>query len=241
MALPVLNSSRYTTVIPSTGQEIEYRPFLVKEEKILMVAMESKDQKMMLKALKDILKSCVFSELNIDELASFDLEQLFLKLRSKSVGETVEVSVKCKKCETPKPTVINVEEIEMDNLDNEKMIMLTDDVGVTLRYPSLGLLESLKVDKDIEKLSNKQQLKIMESMLGACLDTVFDSDNVWPTSDQSEKEINEFIEGLNSEQFAKLAEWFNNMPALVHTVKFVCDSCEEKNEIELKGLASFFT
>lgn len=241
MALPVLNSSRYTTVIPSTGQEIEYRPFLVKEEKILMVAMESKDQKMMLKALKDILKSCVFSELNIDELASFDLEQLFLKLRSKSVGETVEVNIKCKKCEAQHPTVINVEEIEMSNLDNEKMIMLTDDIGVTLKYPSLGLLEKLKVDKDIEQLSGKEQLKIMEVMLGACLDTVFDSDNVWPTSDQSEKEVQEFIEGLNSEQFSKLSTWFNNIPALVHTVKFVCKSCEEKNEIELRGLASFFT
>ena len=242
MPLPKISTPTYELELPSTGKKIKYRPFLVKEEKILIIALETEDTKQISNAIVQILSECILTRgVKVKDLSTFDIEYLFLNVRAKSVGETVEVSVKCKKCETPKPTVINVEEIEMDNLDNEKMIMLTDDVGVTLRYPSLGLLESLKVDKDIEKLSNKQQLKIMESMLGACLDTVFDSDNVWPTSDQSEKEINEFIEGLNSEQFAKLAEWFNNMPALVHTVKFVCDSCEEKNEIELKGLASFFT
>lgn len=157
MALPVLNAAKYRTVIPSTGKEIEYRPYLVKEEKILMVAMESKDQKQILIALKDVISACVYDDIDVNRLAMFDLEALFLKLRGKSVGETTEIKAKCEKCDAENSQEINFDDIKMPIVTKKNnTIELTDTVGVTLNYPSVAGLE-----KQDPKASNVDQALAM--------------------------------------------------------------------------------
>lgn len=238
MALPIVNSSRYSMTVPSTGQEVEFRPFLVKEEKILMVAMESKDNKMMIKALKDILKACIFDDINIDKLTSFDLEELFLRLRSKSVGESVALQLKCEKCKSLTPIDINLDNIKMTELPKEKHVMVTDDIGIEFEYPSIELVG--KMDYDPEKTSPDKQMKLTMKLIISCMKSIFNSDEVWDTKNQTEKELNDFIEGLSSEQFAKITEFFSLMPTLKHTVEFSCISCKHEQELTLEGVQSFF-
>lgn len=238
MALPTVNSNRYSVTIPSTGQEVEFRPFLVKEEKILMVAMESKDNKMMIKALKDILKACIFDDINIDKLTSFDLEELFLRLRSKSVGETVNIQLKCEKCKALTPIEINLDNIKMSELPEEKHVMVTDDIGIEFEYPSLDLVS--KMEYDPKKTSPDKQMKLTMKLIISCMKTIFNSDEVWDSKNQTEKELQDFIEGLNSEQFAKITEFFGSMPSLKHKVEFSCISCKHEQELTLEGVQSFF-
>lgn len=239
MALPILNSSRYEATIPSTGQQIEFRPFLVKEEKILMVAMESKDNKQMMKALKQILSACIFDDVDVNKLTSFDLEELFLRLRSKSVGENAEVNLKCTECSANTPVSINLDEIQMGDMPEDNHVMLTDTVGVEFKYPSVDLVASL--DYNPEKTKPEKQMEITYRMIIECIDSIFDDDEVWDSETQSEKEMREFLDGLNSQQFAKITEFFGSLPSLEHTIDFKCVNCGHDNTIELRGLASFFT
>ena len=239
MALPIVNSSRYEATIPSTGQQIEFRPFLVKEEKILMVAMESKDNKMMMRALKDILKACIYDEINVETLTSFDLEELFLRLRSKSVGEVVDIQLKCVKCEAKTPGQINLDEITMGEIPKDNHIMLTDSIGIEFKWPSVDLVAGMSFDE--KKTTPEKQMKIVMDTIIKCIDNIFDNDNVWSAENQTEKELKEFIDGLNSAQFAKITEFFGNVPTLEHDVEYKCITCGHENTLELRGLSSFFT
>src|SRR5210317_1931752 len=147
MALPKLNAARYTTIIPSTGKEIDYRPYLVKEEKILMLAMESQDQQQIVKAIKDVLSNCIYDDVNVDKLAMFDLEYLFLMLRSKSVGENVELKAKCEHCEEQNEVSLNISNIKPpQNAENSNVIELTKNIGITIRYPTIKDIEKFKED-----------------------------------------------------------------------------------------------
>ncbi len=239
MALPIVNSARYTMTIPSTGQDVEFRPFLVKEEKVLMIAMESKDNKMMLKALLDILKACIYDDINVKSLTSFDVEELFLRLRSKSVGETVSIQLKCSECGGMTPQEINLDGIKMSKGPEDKTVMITDDVGLQLTYPSIELVG--KMDYDPEKTSKDKQLKMTMDMITNCIDSIFDKENVWDAKNQTKEELKEFIEGLNSSQFAKITNFFGSIPALSHDASFTCIKCGSNEEVKLEGLHSFFT
>ena len=235
MALPKLNTARYETTIPSSGRAVEYRPYLVKEEKILMIALESQDQKQVLKAVKDVIESCVFDEINVNNLAIFDVESLFISLRSKSVGEGVEVNVKCKECDGENQYKVDLEEIAIPDIkDQEKNIMLTDDVGVTMRYPSFEDMENIEGE-------GLQSVEGVMELIFNCVDSVYDKESIYKGTDQGENEMTEFVESLNSEQFQKLSDWFEGMPAISHTIEFDCISCKAHNEQELRGLQSFFT
>ena len=235
MALPKLNTAKYETTIPSTGRTVEYRPYLVKEEKILMIALESQDQKQVLRAVKDVIESCVFDEINVNNLAIFDVESLFISLRSKSVGEGVEVNVKCKECDGENQYKVDLEEIAIPDIkDQEKNIMLTEDVGVTMRYPSFKDMEGIE-GEGLESVEGVMEL------ISNCVDSVYDKESVYKGSDQSKEELTEFVENLNSDQFQKLSDWFEGMPAITHTIEFDCISCETHNKQELRGLQSFFT
>jgi hypothetical protein len=235
MALPKLNTARYETTIPSSGRTVEYRPYLVKEEKILMIALESQDQKAVLRAVKDVIESCVFDKINVNSLAIFDVESLFLSLRSKSVGEGVDVNVKCEKCEGENQYKVDLQEIAIPNVEEQdKNIMLTDDVGVTMRYPSF---------KDMEILGN-EELESVEGvmkLITSCIDGIYDIDTVHKGSDQSKEELTEFVDSLNSDQFKKMSDWFEGMPTISHTIEFDCISCKTENKQTLRGLQSFFT
>jgi hypothetical protein len=238
MALPIVNSSRYSVTVPSTGQEVEFRPFLVKEEKILMVAMESKDNKMMIKALKDILKACIFDDIDINKLTSFDLEELFLRLRSKSVGESVNLQLKCEECKALTPIEINLDNIKMTELPKDKHVMVTKDIGIEFEYPSLDTVS--KMEYNPEKTSPDKQMKLTLQLITRCMKSIFNSDEVWDCKNQTEKELNDFIEGLSSEQFAKITEFFSSLPTLKHKVEFSCITCKHEQELTLEGVQSFF-
>ena len=235
MALPVLNNSTYNTIIPSTGKQVEYRPYLVKEEKILMIAMESQDDKQILGALKDVIKSCILTEdVNINSLAMFDIEALFLKLRSKSVGESTEVKVKCTECESENVTVIPFDDITIPTLDkNANQIELTKDVGMVLNYPTVSDVQNSNIDLN--------SFEGVMDLLVNCIDTIYDEAEIYSAKDESKKNLKSFVESLNAEQFGKLTKFFENLPALTYNVKFECMNCGHHNDIELKGLNSFFT
>lgn len=232
MALPQLNTAKYTTTIPSLDKEVTFRPYLVKEEKILMIAMESQDNKQIIRAIKDVIKACVFDDINVEKLAMFDIEAIFLALRSKSVGEKVDVRLKCSKCEQLTDVNIDLDEITLPTGSIDPIIKLTDDVGVTMRYPSIN---------DVEGMDQQGGVEEMMKIISVCIENIFDADNVYSSGSFSDKELNDFIDGLNSSQFQKISKFFEDLPAITHNVKFNCVSCNEKNDVELKGIASFFT
>ena len=233
MALPQLNSARYETTIPSLGKTISYRPYLVKDEKILMLALESQDQKMIMRAIKDVIELCTFDDINVNKLAVFDIECLFLALRSKSVGENMDLKIKCSECEGLVDVLINVDEIVPPQVNTDNVVMLTETVGVTLRYPSFEMVSNMGDDIDTVDGAFK--------MIADCIDTIFDDDAVHDASNVTEKEMNDFLENLNSDQFKKMSTYFEDMPALKHDLHYDCPTCNKANHMELKGLQSFFT
>ena len=235
MALPELNTARYTMVLPSTGETIEYRPYLVKEEKILMMAMESEDQQAVMKAIIDVIKACLLTELDVNVLPMFDIETLFLALRSKSVGESVDLKVKCTidDCQEISDVNVNFDDIEHPVVGEEQTkIMLTDDVGVVMRYPSVDSVATMANAEENADNALKMIIK--------CIDSIFDADDVYPVENETEKSLLKFVESLNSVQFYKLSDFFNEMPSLSTTIDWTC-SCGKKQSKELRGLASFFT
>ena len=234
MALPVLNAAKYKTIIPSLNKEVEYRPYLVKEEKILMVALESNDQKQILTAIKDVINNCLYDDINLNKLAMFDIETLFLRLRSKSVGETTEIKAKCEECEHEHLQEINFDDIQPPEIKKVvTKIELTDDVGMTLKYPSIGDIQKHDSDK-------MESVEGMMEVVVDCIESIYDADNVYSAKDESRKSLKEFIDSLNSQQFSKLTDFFENVPALNYNLNFKCSKCGHKNEIELRGLQNFF-
>lgn len=235
MALPQLNSVKYDLFLPGLGKTVEFRPYLVKEEKILMMALESQDQKQILSAVVDIIDACVFDDIDVKKLAVFDVELLFITLRSKSVGEGVDINMKCSECETENPVSIALDEINVPTVDHEsKTLMITDNVGVTLRYPSF---------QDVQK-QKPEEMDTMDGvlkLLASCIETIFDAEEVHDTKDLKESEVLEFVEQMNNNQFQSISEFFNDMPSLRSVVHFKCANCKHENEIELRGIQSFFT
>ena len=236
MALPVVNASRYSTTLPSTGQEIEYRPYLVKEEKIMMVALESKDKKAIMRAMKDVAQACVFTDIIIDSLTSFDLEWLFLKLRTKSVGENTRVKLKCEDegCNKSSEVNVNLDDISLSKINENKVIQLTDDIGVVMKYPQIGMLE----EHDEETIQTPDGAF---NMIIDCLETIYDEDNVYQVIDESRESIKGFIDNLNSLQFGMIADWLKDMPSLEKDIEWNCVACNKENTVKLRGLQSFFT
>ena len=214
MALPVLNNPNYEMELPSTGEKIEYRPFLVKEQKILMMAMESKDTSAQSKAVIDIIKNCTFGTINdkVEQLPTFDIEYMFLQIRSKSVGESIEINVTCEDDgETKVPVEINLEDIKVIKTEeHSNVIPITDKIGMTMKYPTMKQL----MKYDIGKIdATEGTFKI----IGDCLESIYDEETVY--DDMSQKEVNEFIEQMTTEQFQKVSNFFQTMPKLKHTVK----------------------
>ena len=235
MALPQLNNARYEVTIPSTGQTVTYRPYLVKEEKILMMAMESNDSKMIMKATGDVIKACVYEDIDVDKLAMFDVETLFLTLRSKSVGESIDLNIKCDKCDSRNDVQISFDDIKQPVVNDEKrVIMVTDDVGITLRYPSFKDVSLIKPGDD-ESIEGAMNLVVQ------CIDNIFDDDGVYDAKNETKKSLTDFVESLNNAQFIKLSEFFQDTPSLSYDMTFECVSCKHKNVQELRGLQSFFT
>ena len=235
MALPQLNNARYEAVIPSTGQNITYRPYLVKEEKVLMLAMESTDTKMIMNATADVITACVFEDIDVNKLAMFDIEHLFIALRSKSVGETVDLNVKCDECDSRNDVQVSFSDVKAPVVNDDDMtIMVTDDVGITMRYPSFNDINSIKQ-------GNTETIEGAMELVVKCITSIFDENGVYDSKNETKKAMTDFVESLNTQQFVKLSDFFAESPAMTYDMEFKCSSCDKANSQELRGLQSFFT
>lgn len=235
MALPKLNETpKFSLTIPSTGKKIRFRPYLVKEEKVLMMAFESKDLRASLEAVADTIQACIPEEDSVDvrELATFDIEYIFTKIRSKSVGEVSEVAVKCNECKTYNTVQINLDEVEVEKKEIDNMIFITDDIAVELAYPSY---ESV-IAKDLQNLENSSAFELILDSIKA----VHTGEERIDAKEESREDMMEFLMSLTSSQFESITDFLNRMPALSHKINFNCTKCAESNEIELRGMSDFF-
>lgn len=235
MALPILESPKYSVSLPSSGKTIEYRPFLVKEEKILLIAQESDSSREMLSAMKDIIKACTFNKVDPNDLTSYDLEFLFLKLRAKSVGETATIKVKCEKCDTYVPVEVNFDEVEIPFAGEPMNIMLSDTVGITMRHVRVRDLASLTDEK-------KSSGDIFIDSVIASIHSIFDSNGVYLTDDTKKDELVTFVQSLNRSHMKEIEKFIGETPKVQLKVKFTCtnEECKHENDIMLTGVRSFF-
>lgn len=236
MSLPIIiNSAKFEVELPLSKKVVEYRPYLVKEEKILMMAMESRDEKQILKATQDIIEACTFNKVDARKLPTAELELLFLKLRSKSVGETTRVGYKCKSCAVEHEIVVNLDEIEIDTstVSNPK-VMITDEVGVMLKYPTTADINRIIGQK------SDSEVTATFSIIVSCIDAIFDAENVYEASTLDRKDIDQFVESLSSQQFEKIKNFFEGIPKLKKDVSFDCTACGTHNDVILEGLQNFF-
>ncbi len=235
MALPKLNSSpEYTLTIPSTGQEIKYRPYLVKEEKVLMMAAESQDEKQIFNAIINTLKACIKDNINENHLAIFDVEYMFTQIRSKSTGEVIKLQPKCDSCEKENYAAIKLDDIKVKiPEDLNDVIKLTDNISVKMRWPSYKDVVSGDYKAD-------QQIKSTFALMGKCIDTIVTDEEQISMIDVPENETQEFIEEMTSDQFAKISAYVEKMPRLKHDIEFNCTSCNKENKLTLEGLQAFF-
>ena len=237
MALPKIDVPRYPVTIPSTGEEFIMRPYLVKEEKILLLAMESQDPKQIALAIRNLITNCIEGDVDIDTLAGFDIEKLFLELRGISVGEKIQLHTKCQKeeCEHPNGGEIDIKDVTLKDYNPEdSIIKLSGSVGVTMKYPTLELLGEM----DPEKL---ESIETLMDIITSCINTIFDDENVYDCKKENIEEVRDFIDNLTSDQFQLISNFFQNTPVLEYDLKFVCEKCEHESSYELRGLQSFFT
>ena len=231
MPLPILETAKHTIEIPSTKEKVEFRPFLVKEEKILLQAQTTEDVNEITKVVKDIINVCSFEKVNPNDLTIYDLEYVFLQLRAISIGENIEFSIKCEECGKKNILTVDLTEVKVQ-FPKEKIsnkIQLTDDIGVVLR--------PIRV-KDIEKIGDGSD--IIPGII-ASIESIFDSDEVYNTDDSSKKELITFVESLSHQHLEEIQKYIENQPKLSHTIKFTCQFCGHENEHTITGLGDFFT
>jgi len=240
MPLPKISAPTYELVLPSSGKKVKYRPFLVREEKILIMALESEDTKQITTAIKDVLSTCILSRgIKIDKLATFDIEYLFLNVRAKSVGETVEVNVTC-----PDDGKTQVQmEIDIDSIkiqrdpDHTNIIKLDDNLSIQMNYPSLNQFIETNFDTNTDQSQVDQSLEVIMT----CIGQVYNQDEAWEASECTKKELKDFVESMNSKQFKEVENFFSTMPKLTHNIKVTNPETKVESTVVLEGLASFFS
>ena len=238
MPLPKIATPTYELELPSTGKSIKYRPFLVKEEKVLVIALESEDTKQITNAIKAVLKNCVLTKgVKVETLPTFDIEFLFLNIRGKSVGEEIEVNIVCPDDEeTNVPVFIDLDSIQVQRSDDHtNQIKLDDDLMMEMKYPSLE--QFIKNNFDFDE---KNQMDQSFDLIATCIDKIYNEDEVWATADCTKKEVKDFLESMNSSQFKEIEKFFESMPKLKHTIEVTNPNTKVKSEVVLEGLASFF-
>ena len=238
MPLPKIATPTYTLELPSLEKEVNYRPFLVKEEKLLVLALESEDNKQITTAIKTVIKSCISTKgIKVETLPTFDIEFLFLNIRGKSVGEELEVNIICPDDEeTQVPVTINLDDIGVQKNDtHSNQIKLDKDLMMELKYPSLE--QFIKNNFDFDDANAMDQ---SFDLIAACIDKIYTADEVWAVADCTKKEVKEFLEQMNSSQFKEIEKFFETMPKLSHTVKLKNPNTGVESEVLLEGLSSFF-
>ena len=238
MPLPKIATPTYELELPSSGQTVKFRPFLVKEEKVLVLALESEDTKQITNAIKAVIKGCIQTKgIKVESLPTFDIEFLFLNIRGKSVGEKIEVNIICPDDETTEvPVEIDLDEIRVQrNDDHTKQIKLDDTLMMEMKYPSLD--QFIKNNFDFE---DKNVMDQSFDLIASCVDKIYSEEEVWAADDCTKKEIKDFLEQMNSSQFKEIEKFFETMPKLSHTIKVTNPKTKVESEVVLEGLASFF-
>ena len=238
MPLPKIATPTYELELPSTGATVRYRPFLVKEEKVLVIALESEDNKQITNAIKAVLKSCILSKgIKVEDLPTFDIEYLFLNIRGKSVGEDLEVNIICPDDnKTEVPVTIALDEIEVQRDDNHtNKIKVDESIMMEMKYPSLD--QFIKNNFDF---NDKNMMDQSFDLIATCIDKIYTEEEVWAAADCTKKEMKDFLEQMNSSQFKEIESFFETMPKLSHTISVTNPKTKVKSDVVLEGLAAFF-
>ena len=233
MGLPTINTPTYELVVPSTKETLVYRPFLVKEEKILLMAMEEEKDSQLNRALKQVVHNCTFEKVDVSKLPLFDLEYIFLRIRAKSVGEVAKIQVLCEDDgETYVPVEIDLESIEVEfQEDHSTTIELNDEISIEMGYPTFEFLNFKADQTEVNQLFD---------IIGSSIERVYEGETVYEKADFSKKDLKVFLESLTSEQFLRVQKFFETMPRLRHKIEVVNPKTKKKNEITLEGLQAFF-
>ena len=240
MTLPRVQIPTYHLSIPSSKKKITYRPFLVKEEKILLMAMESASEKDMASALNQIITNCILSkDFDVSELATFDIEYIFLQLRSKSVGEIAEPIIHCEKCEKDVPLEIDLSKVKMKfTKSHKKDIQLDKEIGVTMKYPDIVQLAEYGLSQTDGQGS--ETIEKVYSLIKSCVESIWTSDERYQMRDTPDEELEDFLSSLGTDHYQKIQEFFDTMPALEHKAKYKCEHCEFEGTVIIRGLQDFF-
>ena len=239
MPLPTISTPTYELTLPSSGKKIKYRPFLVREEKVLIMALESEDTKQITNSVIDILNSCILSKgIKLEALATFDIEYLFLNIRSKSVGETIDVNIVCPDDnKTQVAVTVDVDSIKIKkDRKHKNVIKLDDNLSLKLKYPSMTQF----IDSNFESKIDESEVKSTLDMIISCIDVIFSEEESWSASESTPKELEDFIDQLNTKQFKLIEDFFATMPKLTHTIKVKNPNTGVESEVRLEGLAAFF-
>lgn len=235
MALPKLNEiPKYKVTVPSTGKKVTFRPYLVKEEKILLMALETQDGQAALNAIMDTLDACIQDQIHLEKLTTFDVEYLFTQIRAKSAGEKVTIGVKCDPCGAFTPVDIKIDEIKIDVPKIQKNVKLNDKVSIEMKWPSY---------RDVTTFENKDDnnVNVMFEMACCCIEAIIYEDERTLSEDCTKEEIMEFVESMTAEQFRNISNFIGQMPRMEHMLEFKCDKCGEKNNKSLTGLQDFLS
>lgn len=236
VGLPKLNNMpKYKMIVPSSKKEVTFRPFLVKEEKILLMALESDDQKQILNTVIDTIKACVVEDVDATKLATFDIEYMFLKIRAKSVGETSNIVMKCDECQSDNDVAINIDSVEIEVPNISNIIELDDQISLEMKWPSF---EGIVKDDILSSESNVDQIF---GLIRSSIDAIQTSEERFSAKDQTIQELDTFVESMNNQQFTKVREYVEKMPKLAHNVAFSCKKCNHENNTVIEGMQSFFS
>lgn len=229
MALPKLNDTpKYSLTVPSTGEELRYRPYLVKEEKVLLIAAQSEDQNMIMGAIHDVIDACV-EDVDVNALTTYDLEYIFVQLRAKSVGENSDIVVTCPSCGHKNGIKVDLNEVQVTKSSSNPMIKISDKVTVEMKHPSY---REIQLSED--------QTEIGFNLVASGLKSVIYDDEKISIEDESHESVIAFLESMTQDQFGKVTEWFNDSPVVKYDMTLTCSECKNTNEIEIKGMQSFF-
>lgn len=237
MPIPKLATPKYSTKLHSTGQEVTYRPMLVKEEKVLHMATEAQDSQSMVKSLMEVVGQCIETEgIDIYSLPSFDVEHLMMLIRSRSIGEVLTPYKECDKCGAEMPLEGNIDDIKVITPpDHSKEVKVTDKIGIIFRYPSIS-----DMDLDSVKSGNVNEVEVGMELCMKCIDQIYDEDGVYSAKDYSREDLEEFVNSLTASQFQEVIKFFSTMPYITLDVEGICPKCGHKNEIVVRGLENFF-
>jgi len=241
MPLPKISTPQYELVLPSTGKTIKYRPFLVKEEKILILALESQSTKEITNAIKQVLKDCIVTKgVKVEELPTFDIEYIFLNVRGKSVGESLDLIITCgDDGETQVPVTVFIDQIKVEeDPEHKREIQLDTDLVLKMKYPSLD--QFIKTNFDFSSNQSSSNIERSFDIISSCIDIIFNAEESWSAADSTKKELTDWIETLTPNQFKEIEKFFDTMPRLSHTVKVINPKTKVESDVTLEGLTSFF-